>query len=103
MTFSFAEMWHSMGLPAKIVGGFLLTMGLASLTVFIERLLAIRRSRAASRDFARAIGDDLHESAIASVINEATGHPRSHLARLVQSGLSVYSHARSPCWCRRII
>jgi biopolymer transport protein ExbB/TolQ len=94
MTFSFAEMWHSMGLPAKIVGGFLLTMGLASLTVFIERLLAIRRSRAASRSFARAIGEQLDESAVAAVITEAATHPRSHLARLVQSGLTVYSHTR---------
>ncbi len=95
MTFSFTEMWHSMGLPAKIVGGFLLTMGLASLTVFIERLLALRRSRAASRIFARTIGDDLNEAAVDSVISEAAKYPCSHLARLVQSGLGTYAHARA--------
>jgi len=95
MTFSLAEMWHTMGLPAKIVGAFLLTMGLASLTVFIERLIALRRSHAASRAFARAVGDELTESAVPTVIAEAATHTRSHLARLVQSGLTVFSQARA--------
>ena len=52
MGFSPIEMWHTMGLPAKIVGVFLLIMGLASLTVFIERLLTLRRSRKAAQGFA---------------------------------------------------
>ena len=95
MSFSLVEMWHSMGLPAKIVGAFLLAMGLASLTVFIERLLALRRSRAASRDFALTIADGIHEGDVDAVIAEAAKHPRAHLARLVQSGLTVYGHARN--------
>jgi len=94
MTFGFMEMWHSMGLPAKIVGAFLLTMGLASLTVFIERLLALRRSRSASREFAAAVGEGLHEAEIETVIAEAAKHPRGHLAQLVQSGTGVYRQAR---------
>jgi len=94
MTFGFTEMWQSMGLPAKIVGAFLLTMGLASLTVFIERLLALRRSRNASRRFSAAVGEELHEADIDSVLAEAGKHTRGHLARLVQSGLTVYRHAR---------
>jgi len=94
MSFSLVEMWHSMGLPAKIVGAFLLTMGLASLTVFIERLLTLRRSRAASRAFALAIADGIHEGEVETVIKEAAKHPRGHLARLVQSGLTVYGQSR---------
>ena len=94
MSFSLVEMWHSMGLPAKIVGAFLLTMGLASLTVFIERLLALRRSRIASRQFAVTLGDGIHEGDIDAVIKEAAKYPRGHLARLVQSGLTVYGQAR---------
>jgi biopolymer transport protein ExbB len=94
MTFSLTEMWHSMGLPAKIVGAFLLTMGLASLTGFIERLLTVRRSRAASRTFALALGEELREADVERAIAEAAKHPRSHLARLVQAGLTVYAQAR---------
>src|SRR5262245_39181508 len=95
MTFGFGEMWHSMGLPAKIVGSFLLAMGLASLTAFIERLIALRRSRAASREFAAQIGDDLSASAVDAVIAQAEKYPRGHLPRLVQSGLTVYAQARA--------
>ena len=95
MTFSLTEMWLSMGLPAKIVGAFLLTMGLASLTVFIERLLALRRSRAASREFAAAVGEQLHEAEIEAVLAEAARHPRGHLAQLVHAGLGVYRQARA--------
>ena len=48
MTFSLFEILSHMGVPAMIVGIILLAMGLASLTVFVERLLTLRR-RARSR------------------------------------------------------
>ncbi|HYV57962.1 MAG TPA: hypothetical protein VE911_10470, partial [Candidatus Nitrosopolaris sp.] len=70
MTFSLTELWHSMGLPAKIVGAFLVVMGLASLTAFIERVIALRRSRAASRLFAAEV-EGFRESEIQTVIAEA--------------------------------
>jgi hypothetical protein len=95
MTFGLSEMWHTMGLPAKIVGAFLLAMGLASLTAFIERLVALRRSRAASRQFAADAGDALKDGLVEAVIGEAAKYPRGHLPRLVGSGLSFYAQARS--------
>jgi len=94
MNFSFGEMWHSMGLPAKIVGGFLLAMGLASLTAFIERLIALRRSRAASRAFAAEAGENLHDGLVDAVLAQTAGYSRGHLPRLVRSALTVYAHAR---------
>jgi biopolymer transport protein ExbB len=95
MSFSFTEMWSSMGVPAKIVGGLLVIMGLASLTVFIERLIALRRSRAAARAFAAAAGDDLQAGFVERVIGEAEKHPHGHLPRLVQSALQLYWQARN--------
>jgi len=95
MTFSLAEMWHSMGLPAKIVGGFIMTMGLSSLTVFVERVIALRRSRTASRRFAAEVGDALDAGLVESVAAEAEKHPHGHLPRLVQSGLAFYAQARA--------
>ena len=95
MNFSLVEMWHSMGLPAKIVGAFLLTMGLASLTAFIERLIALRRSRAESARFAAEASDDLQAGLVKAVMAEAAKYPRGHLPRLVRAGLGVYSEARS--------
>jgi hypothetical protein len=85
MSFSFTEMWQHMGVPAKIVGAFLLAMGLASLTVFIERLLALRRSRAAARKFAADFGEILHEGNLDAVIAEAAKYPQAHLPRLVHA------------------
>jgi biopolymer transport protein ExbB len=95
MTFSLGGMWQAMGLPAKIVGGFLLAMGLASLTAFIERLIALRRSRAASREFAAEAGESLHDGLVEAVLAQAARYPRGHLPRLVQSGLTVYAQARA--------
>jgi biopolymer transport protein ExbB len=93
MEFSFSEMWHHMGIPAVIVAVVLLSMGLGSLTVFIERVLMLRRSRAASRQFAIAVGTKMEAGQFDTVVAEADGHKRSHLARVIRSGLATYRHA----------
>jgi biopolymer transport protein ExbB len=95
MSFSLVEMWHTMGIPAKVVGIFLVLMGLASLTVFIERLLTLRRSRSAARRFASEAGEDLEAGSVEAVLAEAAKYPQGHLPRLVQSGLTTYWQARN--------
>ena len=90
MSFSLIEIWQSMGVPAKVVGALLLTMGLASLTVFIERVLTLRRSRTASKRFAAEVGDEVQAGHVEGAIDRAAAYPRSHLARLVLSGLTTY-------------
>jgi biopolymer transport protein ExbB/TolQ len=90
-----SEMWHTMGLPAKIVGAFLLVMGMSSLTVFIERLLALRRARAANRRFAAEAGAALAAGRTDVVVAEAEKHPHGHLPRLVKAGLTLYQEARA--------
>lgn len=93
MQFSFTEMWQHMGLPAVIVAGILLAMGLASLTVFVERLITLRRSRAASREFSTNVADRMNAGDFDAVIAEADRFSRGHLARIVRTGLSTYRHA----------
>ncbi len=94
MQFNLTEMWQHMGTPAIIVAIVLLTMGLASLTVFIERLINLRRSRAASRTLAKAIGADIEAGKFDAVIAAADKLQRSHLARVIRSGLSTFRHAQ---------
>jgi biopolymer transport protein ExbB len=94
-SFSLLEMWHTMGLPARIVAVLLAFGGLTSLTVFIERILALRKSRAAARKFAAETSDDLHAGHFEPVIAEAAKYPQGHLPRMVRSALATYSHARS--------
>jgi len=55
--FNWSEIWLHMGPPALAVAAVLLVMGITSLTVFVERLLAFRRSRAASAGFTSAVGN----------------------------------------------
>ncbi|MBI4518562.1 MAG: MotA/TolQ/ExbB proton channel family protein [Deltaproteobacteria bacterium] len=93
MQFSFAEMWQHMGLPALIVAGVLLLMGLASLTVFVERLLTLRRSRSASRSFSAKVTEDMNAGRFDAVVAAADNFKRGHLARIVRAGLSTYRHA----------
>ena len=91
--FNWTEIWQHMGAPALVVAGVLLVMGIASSTVFVERLLAFRRSRAASEEFARAVGDQLSPATVQRVVTEAGKHGAGHLARLVESGLATYRQA----------
>ena len=94
MGFSFAEMWAHMGLPAKIVGFLLVTMGLASLTVFIERIISLRRSRLSSKKFATETADHLQADMVDRVITEAEARADGHLPRMVRTCLTMYRHAR---------
>jgi biopolymer transport protein ExbB len=94
MGFSLSEMWGHMGWPAITVAAALIVMGLASLTVFIERLLTMRRSRIASAQFAAESGGHLREDMIETVIEEADKYPNGHLPRVVRMALSTYRHAR---------
>ena len=95
MTFSLFEILSHMGVPAMIVGVLLLAMGLASLTVFVERLLTLRRSRTESRNFATKCGEHIREERVDRTIDEALKHPQGHLPRLVRAGLATYRHARA--------
>jgi biopolymer transport protein ExbB len=94
MGFSLSEMWGHMGWPAITVAVLLMAMGLASLTVFIERLLTMRRSRSASTQFASESGGHLREDMLDTVIAEAEKHPNGNLPRVVKAALTTYRHAR---------
>jgi biopolymer transport protein ExbB len=93
--FNWNEIWQHMSGPALVVAGLLILMGLASLTVFVERLLTLRRSRRISRRFAARAGDGIIPSTVAQVIAEARAHGSGPLARLVDTGLSTYQAALS--------
>lgn len=92
MQFNVVEMWQHMGIPAVVVAVVLLAMGLASLTVFIERLVTLRRSRAASRIFARTLGTKVQAGQFEALLADAEQHKHSHLARTVRACLSTFRH-----------
>jgi biopolymer transport protein ExbB len=85
-----------MGIPALIVAVVLAVMGLGSLTVFFERLITARRSRASSTRFVGKIGADLQAGRLKVVLDEARKLAKeSHLARVVKSAIESYAHAHA--------
>ena len=95
MSFSWAEIWQHMGVPALVIAGILVVMGLASLTVFIERIITLRSSRTQSKAFAAQIGERLRSGDFQAVIDDAEKYEKSHFAKVVRSGLQTYLHARA--------
>ena len=95
MSFNFADIWAHMGVPAMIIAAVLGVMGLASLTVFVERMFALRRSRQASRLFAGAVGADVKAARLDAIIKRASepAYKHAHLAHIVRSALQAYQHA----------
>jgi len=95
MSFDFADIWAHMGVPAMIIAGVLMIMGLASLTVFVERMFALRRSRQASRLFAGAVGADVKSARLDAILKrtDEPAYKHAHLAHIVRSCLQAYKHA----------
>ena len=95
MSFGFLDIWQHMGVPAMIVAAILLVMGLSSLTVFVERILTLRRSRAESRAFAAKVTPAMKQGNVDAIIADAEKHKAGHLARVVRAGVTTYWHARN--------
>jgi len=95
MQFDLQHIWQQMGVSALVVAGVLLLMGLASLTVVVERLMALRSSRRASARFARTVGDSLSAESIDVIIEHASEKrlEKGHLTRIVRQALMTYRHA----------
>jgi biopolymer transport protein ExbB len=93
MEINLIEIWGHMGIAARLVAITLMVMGLASLTVFIERVITLTRSRTASKAFAAKVAPDMSAGRFDAVIEEAEKSKISHLARVVRAGLSTYRHA----------
>ncbi len=96
MGFTWSEMFSHMGVPALAVAVILAGMGLASLTVFFERLITARRSRSTSQRFAAKVGADLQAGRLKTALEEARKVAKeSHLARVVKSAIEAYAHAHA--------
>jgi biopolymer transport protein ExbB len=96
MGFSWTDMLRHMGVPAMVVAVVLAVFGLASLTVFFERLITARRSRATSQRFAAKVGADLQAGRLKTALDEARRVAReSHLARVVKAAIEAYAHAHA--------
>jgi len=89
-------MWLHIGVPARAIVVVLLVMSGWSIGIMIDRGLAFRLARKQSRRFAPAVGGALREGKLDEAIRVADRSSKSHLARVVTSGLQEYqTHAKS--------
>ena len=86
-------LWNSMGSLARIITVLLLIMAVASLTVFIERLVLYLRTRKKSRDFAVASGAALDARRYEEVKGLVKTHEGSLLADMVGAALDVFTRS----------
>lgn len=87
-------MWLNMGWPARTVAVVLLVMSAWSIGIMIDRGLAFRLARKQSRRFAPVVGGALREGKLDEAIRVAERNSKSHLARVITSGLQEYqTHA----------
>jgi biopolymer transport protein ExbB/biopolymer transport protein TolQ len=93
--FDLKTMWDHMGWPARGVAFILLAMSAWSIGVMIDRWLAFSAARKQSRKFAPAVAGALREGKLNEAIRVAERNKKSHLARVVTSGLREFSDSDS--------
>ncbi len=93
--FTFMEMWHHMGLFARLVVYVLGLMSLSSIFVMAERLVSFRRSSRESRRFAGALAASVDKSGIDEASKTKAGKNVGYLGRVLSAGLGAYSMTRT--------
>ena len=88
--FDIRSMWVQMGWLAKAVVIVLFIMSAWSIGVMIDRLIVFNAARKQSRLFAPAIAGALREGKLDEAIKIADRYKKSHLAKVVVSGLQEF-------------
>ncbi|HEV3317730.1 MAG TPA: MotA/TolQ/ExbB proton channel family protein [Candidatus Angelobacter sp.] len=88
--FDLLTMWEHMGWPARSIAIILLIMSAWSIGVMIDRWIAFSAARKQSRKFAPVVAGALREGKLDEAIRVAERNKKSHLARVVTSGLQEF-------------
>jgi biopolymer transport protein ExbB/biopolymer transport protein TolQ len=89
MQFTLTELWHHMGLFARLIVGVLAIMSTASLLVASERFVVFRKSRKQSMQFAADISGPLSRGELDAAAAAAQG-AQGYLGRVIGSGLNAW-------------
>src|SRR5207244_2243982 len=87
------SMLHSMGLLACIVVGILFILYIYSFGVMIDRALMYSAARKQSRVFVQQVAGALREGKLDEAISIAERNKKSHIAKVVATGLSEFQSA----------
>jgi biopolymer transport protein ExbB len=89
------SMWGSMGIPAKTVVIILFVMSAISIGIMIDRGLMYSAARKQSRVFVQQVAGALKENKLDEAISIAERNKKSHIAKVVATGLSEFQAASS--------
>jgi biopolymer transport protein ExbB/biopolymer transport protein TolQ len=89
------SMWGSMGIPAKMVVIILFVMSAISIGIMIDRGLMYSAARKQSRVFVQQVAGALKENKLDEAISIAERNKKSHIAKVVATGLSEFQAASS--------
>ena len=87
------NMWTSMGLLAKIVVVILFILSVYSFGVMIDRFLMYNNARKQSRLFVQQVAGALKDGKLDEAIAIAERNKKSHIAKVVATGLSAFQSA----------
>src|SRR5882762_7412332 len=88
-------MWSNMSIIAKAVVGILFLLSAWSLGVMIDRVLMYSAARKQSRVFVQQVAGALREGKLDEAISIAERNKKSHIAKVVATGLSEFQSASS--------
>ena len=86
-------MWHNMGYPAKSVVFLLFVMSAWSVGIMIDRALMYSAARKQSRVFVQQVAGALKDNKLDEAISIAERNKKSHIAKVVATGLSEFQSA----------
>jgi len=87
------SMWATMGIIAKVVVVILFLLSAWSLGVMIDRVLMYSAARKQSRVFVQQVAGALREGKLDEAISIAERNKKSHIAKVVATGLSEFQSA----------
>jgi len=87
------SMWRNMGIPAKLVVVCLVIMSAWSIGVMIDRWIAYSAARKQSRVFVQQVAGALKDGKLDEAIAIAERNKKSHIAKVVATGLSEFQSA----------
>ena len=94
MDFSILGMWHSMGIPARLVVITLALESIYSLSIIAERIFSFNRAREQSRRYAEKLRDLLPGHQMIEAAQIAGTLKFGHIPRVLGLGISEYNKGR---------
>lgn len=93
VTWDIRGMWNQMGIPARLVVVILFLMSAWSIGVMIDRALMYSAARKQSRVFVTQVAAALKNGNLDEAITIAERNKKSHIAKVVATGLSEFQAA----------